>query len=321
MTDSRQRHVPVLRDRCVELLAPALREEGAVFVDTTLGMGGHSEAVLTACPTAHLVGIDRDPAALRIAGERLAGFEGRHTLVHAVYDEFDAVLDDLGIDSVAGVLMDLGVSSLQLDEADRGFSYSRSAPLDMRMDTSRGRTAGQVLAESDEAELTRILRTYGEERFAGRIARRIVTRRDQRPFTDTVDLVDVIRSAIPAAARREGGNPAKRTFQALRVAVNDELGALERALPQVLSRTAVGGRVVVEAYQSLEDRLVKSAFSRACADQAPPGLPVVPPHLLAEFSPVIRGAELADEAETSQNSRSASVRLRAVERVRRPAAT
>lgn len=309
--------MPVLLSRCVELLAPALQATGAVFVDTTLGLAGHSEAVLRACPAARLVGIDRDPQALRLAGERLAAFEDRVTLVHAVYDEFDDVLDSLGIDRVGGVLMDLGVSSLQLDETDRGFSYARDAPLDMRMDTSRGLTAAELLASTDEKELTRILRVYGEERFAPRIARGVVTRLKREPLTGSADLVDVIRSAIPAAARRDGGNPAKRSFQALRMAVNDELGALERALPQVLARTRVGGRVVVEAYQSLEDRLVKTAFASACADQAPPGLPVVPPHLRAEYVPVIRGAELADAEEIERNGRSASVRLRAVERVRR----
>lgn len=321
MTDFESRHTPVLLERCVNLLAPALQDDGAILVDTTLGLGGHSAAVLAACPHARLIGIDRDPQALELAGRRLAPLGNRVTLVHAVYDELSEVLADRGIASVGAVLMDLGVSSLQLDETVRGFSYSRSAPLDMRMDPSRGPTAADLLATTSEAELTRILRTYGEERFAARIARRVVTQREREPLSDSSQLVDLIRSAIPAAARREGGNPAKRTFQALRVAVNDELGALERALPQALSAVKVGGRVVVEAYQSLEDRLVKTAFSAACADQAPPGLPIVPDHLKAEFTPVIRGAELADEAESTTNPRSASVRLRAVERVRDHAST
>ena len=318
MTDPDRRHNPVLLNRCIELLSPALQTDGAVLVDATVGMGGHSAGLLEACPTARLVGIDRDPDALRLARRHLAEHGERVTLVHAVYDELSDILRSLGISSVQGILMDLGVSSLQLDEADRGFSYARSAPLDMRMDPTTGQSAAELLAVASEREIAKILKTYGEERYAGRIARRIVERRTREPLSNSLQLVDVVRSAIPAAARREGGNPAKRTFQALRIAVNDELGALERCLPQALSWTAVGGRVVVEAYQSLEDRLVKSSFVRACNDRAPLELPVVPDNLRAEFASLTRGAELADEKETELNPRAMSVRLRGVQRLRKP---
>lgn len=313
------RHVPVLLETCVELIAPAADHAGAVVVDATLGMGGHSEALLRRLPGAVVVGIDRDPQALALASERLAAFGDRFRPVHAVYDEIPEVLDELGLGRADGILMDLGVSSLQIDEADRGFAYSQDAPLDMRMDATQGRTAADVLNTYDERELARILRDYGEERFAPRIARAVVRRREQRPWERSGELVELLRGVIPAATRKTGGNPAKRTFQALRIEVNAELSVLEDALPAAVSALAVGGRLVVMSYHSLEDRLTKHAFAAGTTSTTPPGVPVElaghEPYLRA----LVRGALKADEQEVERNPRAASVRLRAVERVRETA--
>ena len=310
------RHTPVMLARCVELLAPALRVPGAVMVDSTLGMGGHAEAVLEAFPDVVVIGLDRDPEALDLAGRRLARFGDRFTAVHAVYDDVLTVLGRLGVAQVEAVLMDLGVSSLQLDEVARGFSYSQDAPLDMRMDPSGGTTAADVLNSYDERELTRVLREYGEERFAQRIARNIVAARDRRPLERTGELVAILQASIPAATRKTGGHPAKRTFQALRIEVNRELETLERALPASIEALAVGGRIVVEAYHSLEDRLVKRAFAVGAVSSAPVDLPVEPDTHRPFLRLVTRGAEEADEAEIARNPRSQSVRLRAAERLR-----
>jgi 16S rRNA (cytosine1402-N4)-methyltransferase len=310
------RHTPVLLRRCLDLLAPALEVPGAVLVDSTLGMGGHTEAVLTAFPGVRVVGLDRDPQAIALAGARLAAFGARFRAVHAVYDEVRDVLDGLGIGLVQGVLMDLGVSSLQLDEAERGFSYAHDAPLDMRMDPGSDLTAAEVLATYDEADLVRVLRTYGEERFAPRIARAVVRARSGGPLTRTSQLVDLVRAAVPAAARQTGGHPAKRTFQALRIEVNGELDALARALPAGIEALAVGGRIVVESYQSLEDRMVKRAFAAGATSSAPPDLPVEPAGSEPYLRLLTRGAETADDDELAANPRAASVRLRAAERVR-----
>src|SRR5690349_1425155 len=258
-------HVPVLRERCVELLAPALREEGSVMVDCTLGLGGHTEAVLEALPNARVIGIDRDPNALRLAGERLAAYGDRFVGVHAVYDEILDVIADQGLPHVDAVLFDLGVSSMQLDVRERGFAYAEDAPLDMRMDGSTGRTAADVLNTYSAGELTRILKEYGEEKFARKIAGAIVRERETEPFTRSGRLVELLYAEIPAPARRTGGHPAKRTFQALRMEVNDELAVLRRAIPAAIDAIGVGGRVVVESYHSLEDRLVKQAFTLATA--------------------------------------------------------
>ena len=312
-------HVPVMLDRVVELLAPAVCRPGAVLVDATLGMAGHSEAVLDACPQARLVGLDRDPEALRAASHRLASFGDRVTVVPCVYDAITAVLTDLGIARVQGVLFDLGVSSLQLDEPRRGFAYASDAPLDMRMDPTTGRTAADVLNTYPAAELARLLSRYGEERFARRIADAVVRERAREPFTRSARLVELVRGAIPAPARRTGGNPAKRTFQALRIEVNDELGALERALPAAVDALAVGGRIVVLSYHSLEDRLVKRVLGAGSRSSAPAGLPVVPPGSEPRLRLVTRGAESAGAAEVEANPRAASVRLRAAERVREAA--
>ncbi|GIG27910.1 16S rRNA (cytosine(1402)-N(4))-methyltransferase RsmH [Cellulomonas marina] len=314
--DAAARHVPVLLDRCVELLAPALAAPGAVLVDATLGMGGHTEGVLRALPHVRVVGLDRDPQALALAGRRLAPFGDRFVGVHAVYDEMRAVLDDLGLPAVDGVLMDLGVSSLQLDEVDRGFSYARDAPLDMRMDPTTGPTAADVLNTYDERELVRVLRDWGEERFAPRIARSVVAARARRPLERTEELVEIVRAAIPAAARATGGHPAKRTFQALRIEVNGELEVLGRAVPAAVDVLAVGGRIVVEAYQSLEDRIVKRALAAGATSSAPPGMPVETADDAPYLRLLTRGAEEADEAELARNPRAQSVRLRAAERTR-----
>ncbi len=309
-------HVPVLLDRVVELLAPALQGNGSVLVDATLGLGGHTEAVLRRCPGASVIGLDRDPGALSAARERLGDLASRVTLVHAVYDHLADVLRAHDLQRVDAVLFDLGVSSMQLDEVERGFSYARDVALDMRMDPTTGRTAAELLNTADVDLLTTWLRDYGEERYARRIAERVVRERQVEPFTTSARLVDTVRACVPAATRRTGGHPAKRTFQALRIAVNDELEVLRRALPAALGAIRVGGRVVVAAYQSLEDRLVKQAFAAGSRSDVPPDLPVVPTHHLPELRLLTRGAERAGAAEIAQNPRAQSVRLRAVERVR-----
>jgi len=314
MTDAA--HVPVLLDRVVALVAPPLQQPGSILVDATLGLGGHTEAVLTRCPQAHVVGVDRDVHALEVAGERLAAFAGRTTLVHAVYDEIPDVLADLGIGAVQGVLFDLGVSSMQLDVRERGFAYAEDAPLDMRMDDTGGATAAEVLNTYPPAELARILRSYGEEKFARQIARAIVREREKDPFDRSARLVELLREVIPAPARRTGGHPAKRTFQALRIEVNDELGVLRRAIPAAVDSLAVGGRVVVMSYHSLEDRMVKQELATRSRSTAPEGLPIVPDEYQPELRLLTRGAEKASDEEIAENPRAASVRLRAAERVR-----
>ncbi len=316
--DAAARHVPVLLERCVDLLSPALGEPGAVVVDATLGMGGHSEALLVGCPAARLVGIDRDRQAIALAERRLERFGDRISLVHAVYDRIPEVLADLGLPAAHGVLFDLGVSSLQLDEAERGFAYRTDAPLDMRMDAGTDLTAADVLNTYPAAALARVLREYGEERFARRIADAVVRERATEPFHRSARLVDLVRAAVPAATRRTGGNPAKRTFQALRIEVNGELEVLEQALPAALGALAVGGRIVVMSYHSLEDRIAKRALTHAARSTAPEGLPVELPEHAPELRLLTRGAETAGETEVALNPRAASVRLRAAERLRPP---
>ena len=307
-------HTPVLLERTVELLAPALERDGAILVDATLGMGGHAEAFLARFPRIVLVGIDRDLDALAIAGRRLEQFGDRVHLVHAVYDEFERVLSQLSISSVAAILFDLGVSSLQLDRVERGFSYSKEAPLDMRMDASNERTAAFVIAEYSELELRRIFYEYGDEKLAPRYASRIVQRREERPIETSADLVDIIIAATPAAAQR-AGHPAKRVFQALRIEVNQELAVLERAIPAAINALEVGGRMVVLSYQSLEDRIVKREVQRRSASTAPRGLPVELPEHRPELKLLVRGAELASDEEKAANPRATPVRLRAVEKL------
>ncbi|HYQ36046.1 MAG TPA: 16S rRNA (cytosine(1402)-N(4))-methyltransferase RsmH [Mycobacterium sp.] len=316
-------HVPVLLQRCVDLLTPALTRHhpdgsDAVLVDATTGAGGHAERFLTELPGLRLIGLDRDPSALDIAGARLSRFADRVTLVHTRYDALAAALAESGYaaaESVDGVLFDLGVSSMQLDRAERGFAYAQDAPLDMRMDPESPLTAADVVNTYDEAALADILRRYGEERLARRIAAQIVRQRARTPFTTTGELVALLYQAIPAPARRTGGHPAKRTFQALRIAVNDELTSLRGALPAALEALTVGGRVVVLAYQSLEDRIVKRLFADAVASRTPADLPFELPGHEPRFRSLTRGAERADAAEIERNSRSAAVRLRALQRL------
>lgn len=297
-----------------DVLAPALTAPDAVLVDATLGLGGHSATLLEAHPNVRLIGIDRDADALAKARIRLAGMADRVTLVQAVHDQLGAVLDAEGIAQVDAILFDLGVSSLQLDTVSRGFAYSVDAPLDMRMDARGGQTAADIVNTASVTELTRILADYGEERFARRIATRIVARRGVQPFTTSADLVDLVREAIPAATRRTGGNPAKRTFQALRIEVNGELDALATALPVAIDRLRIGGRLAVITFHSLEDRIVKRAFAARSGDRTPEGLPVrLPGH-----GPTLRLLERgtgANDVELATNPRAASARLRAVERV------
>jgi 16S rRNA (cytosine1402-N4)-methyltransferase len=318
-------HVPVLLERCVELLAPALTRtaedgSGAILVDGTLGAGGHAERFLERFPGLRLIGLDRDPDALAIAGRRLARFGDRVDLVRTRYDGLADALAEAGLPvagSVDGILFDLGVSSMQLDRSERGFSYAHDAPLDMRMDPGADLTAADILNTYDRRELTDILRRYGEEKFASRIAGFIVERRAKAPYARTGQLVETLYDAIPAPARRTGGHPAKRTFQALRIAVNAELDSLGAALPAALTALRPGGRIVVMAYQSLEDRIVKTAFAAATASRTPEGLPIELPGHEPEFTALTRGAERADAHETERNPRSAPARLRAIERRRR----
>ena len=312
-------HQPVLTDRVLALLGPALDRPGAVVLDGTLGRAGHALALLREHPGVSLIGVDTDPAAIEASRARLAAYATRVTLVHAVSDQIPAILARLGLPSVQGVLLDLGVSSPQLDDRDRGFAYSYDAPLDMRMDTGGPLTAADVVNTYSAAGLARVLRDYGEERFARRIADAVVRARAAAPLHSTLQLSEIIRDSIPAPARRRGGNPAKRTFQALRIEVNGELDALARALPAALDALAVGGRIAVLAYHSLEDRLVKKALTDRSADTTPPGLPVPLPSAQPEFRLLTRGAEKPSAAETEANPRAASARLRAAERIREAA--
>jgi 16S rRNA (cytosine1402-N4)-methyltransferase len=309
-------HVPVMLDRVLELLAPALTHPAPVVVDANLGLGGHAEALLAAHPSLHLIGIDRDPVAIERSTIRLAPYADRITLVRAVSDELTEVLAEAGHPRVHGALFDLGVSSPQLDEGERGFAYSYDAPLDMRMDRDEELTAEVVVNTYTAAELIKILRNYGEERFAPRVANLIIKERAREAITSTKRLAEIVRTAIPAATRRTGGNPAKRTFQALRIEVNAELTALERALPAALDALTLGGRVVVLAYHSLEDRLTKQVITARTRDTSPPGLPVPLPAHQPRFALLTKGAELPSEEEVARNPRAASARCRAAERIR-----
>lgn len=322
--DASERHVPVMLDRCLNLLAPgierAVEERGTAYViDGTLGMGGHSEALLERFENLVLIGIDRDLQAHSIAGERLARFGERFVPVHAVYDEIDRAMETAGVRGIDGVLLDLGVSSMQLDERARGFAYSYDAPLDMRMNSEDELTARIVVNEYSEDQLRRIIRNWGEEKFASRIARAICTARANAPLETTGELVRIIQKAVPVAAQRTGGHPAKRTFQALRIEVNHELEALERAVPAALDALNLGGRFVAMSYHSLEDKIVKRALTAEATSKAPKGFPVE----LEEHKPTIRiitrGAEPPTEEEIAQNSRAASAKLRAAEKIRIPA--
>ncbi len=308
-------HTPVLLQECLDLLAPAFAVDQPVMVDATLGLGGHTEAALERFPTLTVIGIDRDPEALRLASDRLARFGDRFRPFLGTYDQIDLATQGKRVD---GILMDLGVSSMQLDEVDRGFSYSQDAPLDMRMDREEGISAQELLNTASVAELTKILREGADEKFAHKIARAIVTRREVEPLRTTGELAELVRESIPAPARRSGGHPAKRTFQAIRIAVNNELEILEEALPRALESLSVGGRIVIMSYQSLEDRLVKRIFNEGAAqvgDAIPAGVPLQADQIEqgARLKHLTRGAMKASETEIASNPRSQPVRLRAAE--------
>jgi 16S rRNA (cytosine1402-N4)-methyltransferase len=314
------RHIPVALNRCIELLSPAIERAiatrgSAIVIDATLGLGGHTRALLEKFEHLRIIGFDRDLSAIAIARENVAPYQNRLTIIHAVYDQIESALEELSIDFVDGALFDLGVSSMQLDEADRGFAYSLEAPLDMRMDQSQGLTAEEVLYTYDRNALIRILRAYGDEKFAPRIVDNILAARHVNALKTTKQLAELVKESIPAPARRTGGNPAKRTFQALRIEVNHELEVLERAIPAAMKLLTVHGRIVVMSYQSLEDKIVKSFFSEACTSTTPRNLPVELPNSAAKFAYVITGSEVASHAEIESNPRSQSMRLRAIERV------
>jgi 16S rRNA (cytosine1402-N4)-methyltransferase len=308
-----QQHIPVMCDRVIELLSPALNVSNPVLLDATLGLGGHSQALLKKFINLKIIGIDRDQTALDRAQKRLGELANRVQFVNETYDQITKILEDKKVNAV---LLDLGVSSIQLDEANRGFSYAQDAPLDMRMNSKNSLTAAQILNNYEAKELTYILRTYGEEKFAKRIAQEIVKQRSIKPFVTTFELVKLIKDVIPAPARRTGGNPAKRTFQALRIAVNNELQILEKAIPQAMAALVVGGRILVLSYHSLEDRIVKNAFkSQSSIIDALPGLPVLLSENIAPFELVTRKAEQASNEEISANPRATSVRLRVAQKV------
>lgn len=305
-----------MRDRCVELLAPAIeKSENPVVIDATLGLGGHTEALLARFKNLTVIGIDRDEIALGRATERLTPYADRLKTAHCVFDEISAVAKSFDFSHINGALFDLGVSSIQLDESERGFSYSQDAPLDMRMDRSQGITASEIVNTYEPGKLVHILRAYGEEKFATRIVENIVKARAKAPLNSTTELATLVKESIPAATRRTGGNPAKRTFQALRIEANDELGAISRALPDALDLLMVGGRLVVMSFQSLEDRIVKEIFAEASTSKSPRNLPIELPEYAAKFSLVSRSSQTPSEEELASNPRSASVRLRAIERV------
>lgn len=312
-------HTSVLLDRCLTLFTPAFENvkkySQPVFVDATLGLGGHSYALLQKFSHLRVVGIDRDFDAIAAAKNRLAEFENRVHYVQAIYNEIPEVLDSLGITAINGILFDLGVSSMQLDHSQRGFSYSHEAPLDMRMDQSAGLSAAHVLTTYSREDLIRVIRNYGEEKFATRIVDNIIKAREKGALTSTTDLATLIKESIPAPARRTGGNPAKRTFQAIRIEVNNELALLEAAIPRALSRLVVGGRMVVMSFQSLEDKIVKKFFAELTESKTPRGLPVELAQFAAKFALVFRGSQSATDVEVTQNPRSQSVRLRAIERL------
>lgn len=312
-------HEPVLLERAIELLAPAFEIDSPVFVDCTLGLAGHSEAFLERFPNLVLVGIDRDPSALKLAGERLSRFGERVHLVHAVYDEIEEVIAELEIPEVHGILLDLGVSSMQLDERSRGFAYSYDAPLDMRMDSTSGITAAEIVNTYSEAELARIFREYGEERYAKGVAREIVSVRKSTPFNNSTELAALIAKIIPFIPGKSSGHPAKRVFQALRIEVNGELEVLERTMPAAIRSLAVGGRIVVMSYHSLEDRIAKQALVAAANSSAPIELPIELPEHAPVLRLLVKGAEAATAEEIARNPRAASVRLRAAEKIRRAA--
>lgn len=312
-------HVPVSLNECIALLTPSIElslthNEIPVVIDATLGLGGHTKVLLEKFPQLKVIGLDRDDNAIAHARNNLQEFSDRVTIIHTVYDHIPEVLNELGLTAVDGILFDLGVSSMQLDFADRGFSYSHKAPLDMRMDQNSPLTAEFILTTYSHADLVRIIRTYGEEKFAPRIASNIVKARDAGTLKTTSDLAQIIKASIPAPARRLGGNPAKRTFQAIRIEVNNELKILERAIPAGLNHLKVGGRMVVMSYHSLEDKIVKHIFQDKSENKSPKGLPIELAQFQPKFTLVFRGSKGASTEEIATNPRAQSMRLRAIER-------
>ncbi len=307
MTPRQFNHAPVLEDETIEILAAS---PAGIVVDTTLGGAGHAAALLDAAPHLSVVGIDQDPLARSAAEERLAPYGARATVIAGRFDALGSLLDGLGIDEISGFLFDLGVSSPQLDLPERGFSFRHDGPLDMRMDPEARLTAETVVNEWPEGQLASLIRTGGDERFAGRIAKAIVA---ARPLHRTVDLSEVVVTAIPAATRRTGGHPAKRTFQALRIAVNDELSILKPAIETALDRLVLGGRGVVLTYHSGEDKIAKAAFRKVSTSTTPTHLPI--PEVPAPFRLIRPISRTATDAEQERNPRSRSARLRAIERV------
>jgi 16S rRNA (cytosine1402-N4)-methyltransferase len=312
-------HVPVLLERTIEILGEAISADDAVLVDCTLGLGGHADAFLSRFPNLTIIGIDRDETALALASERLAKFGTRAKFSHATYDRIQDVIADHGFTEVNGILLDLGVSSMQLDEADRGFAYSFDAPLDMRMDASEELTAAAILNNYSESELARIFKEYGEERYAKQIASSVVEMRKTQPFSSSAALSKLIVAIVPFIPGKSKGHPAKRVFQALRIEVNAELEVLEATMPAAIDALALGGRIVILAYQSLEDRIVKQALVAASTSSAPIDMPVELPEQAPVVRLLVKGAEQASDSEILQNPRAASVRLRAAEKIRRAA--
>jgi len=308
-------HRPVMLDRCLELLRPGIVGNSPVVVDATLGLGGHTEALLIEHPNLTVIGFDRDPVALELASERLSRFGSRFHGALATYDKFADVLNELSIQRIQGALFDLGVSSMQLDQPKRGFAYAQDAPLDMRMDQSRGLSAAEVLADASESELIAIFRDLGEERFAPAIARAIVKQRIIQAITTSAQLNAIVERVVPKAPGKQSGHPAKRVYQALRIFVNDELAILTDAIPQAIDALATGARIVVMSYHSLEDAIVKSAFQKAATSSTPIELPVELPGSGPRIRVITKGVERATEIELTQNPRAASARLRAAEKL------
>ena len=302
-------------DRCLELLRPGIVGNSPVVVDATLGLGGHTEALLIEHPNLTVIGFDRDPVALELASERLSRFGSRFHGALATYDKFADVLNELSIQRIQGALFDLGVSSMQLDQPKRGFAYAQDAPLDMRMDQSRGLSAAEVLADASESELIAIFRDLGEERFAPAIARAIVKQRTSQAITTSAQLNAIVERVVPKAPGKQSGHPAKRVYQALRIFVNDELAILTDAIPQAIDALATGARIVVMSYHSLEDAIVKSAFQKAATSSTPIELPVELPGSGPRIRVITKGVERATEIELTQNPRAASARLRAAEKL------
>ena len=312
-------HTPVSLDRALEVLGESLTQPGAILVDCTLGLGGHTEAFLQRFPALRVVAIDRDPKAIALAAERLKPFEGRVEFVNTTYDNIDEAIEDLGIEKVDAILLDLGVSSMQLDERDRGFAYSYEAPLDMRMDSTKGKTAAEIVNNYAEADLARIFFEYGEERYSKAIAKAIVDARALKPLETSTELAALIAKVVPFIPGKSTGHPAKRVFQALRIEVNEELDVLRATMPRAIHALATDGRILVMSYHSLEDRIVKQALVAASTSSAPIGLPIELPEHAPQLRLLTKGAEQASQQEIEANPRSASVKIRAAVKIRQAA--